>query len=305
MSSSSFRDEPPRNGESVPGRIPQLGGELAGDSILVPLLTSTVPAVVDQVKVATILTRATDASLSTITSVSISDRTLETLRGKVTDVDEEALLERIAESTTEEKSGVLRAGNLVKRILKTIDANDIDTVVLPGRTGGSGLGKEITERIAANADCDVVVVNGRSGYDEVASILLAVASGPHSGLATGLARRIAADRDAWIDVLHVIDADASERDRERANELTETAYRRIARPETTTTWTLEADDAAEAILEQSRCYDLTVVGAPTKSRLRQFIYGSTNRTIRDNAQNTVISAQNNRHYTVENRNRPS
>lgn len=105
------------------------------------------------------------------------------------------------------------------------------------------------------------------------------------------AQSIAADANAWIDVLHVVDEDAADRRRDEAAELVEDIYRRIARPETTTTWVLEAPDMVEAIAEQSRYYELTILGAPTKSRLRQFVSGSTNRSVRANARSVVLSAR--------------
>ena len=57
---------------------------------------------------------------------------------------------------------------------------------------------------------------------------------------------------------------------------------------------LEADDVAEAIIEQSNYYPLTVLGAPTKGRLRQFVLGSTTQDIRADAQSVVLVGRNNR-----------
>lgn len=73
----------------------------------------------------------------------------------------------------------------------------------------------------------------------------------------------------------------------------ETAQQRIARPEKTTTRLLEADDVADAIVEQSAYYELTVIGAPTTGRLRRLIFGSTNRSIRGSARSVVLSARAN------------
>lgn len=93
--------------------------------------------------------------------------------------------------------------------------------------------------------------------------------------------------------VHVVDEDASDHRREMVDAYLKAAYRRIARPETTTTWVLEAADATETIIEQSAYYGLTVIGAPTRSRLRRFVSGSTNRSIRNNARSVILSAQSN------------
>jgi nucleotide-binding universal stress UspA family protein len=123
------------------------------------------------------------------------------------------------------------------------------------------------------------------------SILLPVAGGPHSGLATDVARQIAAECEAWVDVLHVVPETATARQRQRGRGYLETARQRLTRPEQTTTRLLEADDVADAIVEQSAYYELTVIGAPTTGRLRRFIFGSTNRRIRGSARSVVLSAR--------------
>lgn len=56
---------------------------------------------------------------------------------------------------------------------------------------------------------------------------------------------------------------------------------------------LEADDVANVIIDQSEYYPLTVLGAPTKGRLRQFVFGSTAQDIRAGAQSAVLVGRNN------------
>jgi nucleotide-binding universal stress UspA family protein len=270
-------------------REPRLSGAFDGEHVLVPLLPPGPPAVSDQVGVAATLARASDAALSLVNPI-----------GNVESADEvesEAALLEWARDRAEEfpdagGGDFVYTRDVVGGLLGTVRRADVDTLVLPS-TGGGRLRSGITRQIAANVDCDVVVVNGERGYDEVASMLLPVAGGPHSGLAADIARSIAADCDAWIDVLHVLPADASERRRETARSVLDRTRRRIARPETTTTWLLEADDVAGAIVDQSRYYELTVLGAPTKGRLRRLLRGSTNRSVRTDAQSVVLSARDN------------
>lgn len=98
--------------------------------------------------------------------------------------------------------------------------------------------------------------------------------------------------DAWVDILHIVGADPDERRRQHAAELVDDVYHRIGRPETTTRWMLERDDIAATIAEQSRYYGLTVLGAPTKGRLRRLVAGSTNQSVRSDAQSVVLSVRN-------------
>ncbi|QLH82420.1 universal stress protein [Halosimplex pelagicum] len=282
--------------QDTPHKTPRLAGHFDGNHALVPLLTPAVPAVTDQIKVATTLARAANTALSVITPISVPEQTPKTVGHNVIDDDDSALLdwalEQTADATAHLDGGFLYTRDIVTGVLRTVKTREIDTLVLPSEPGGR-LRKSITERIAAQADCDVVVVNGQAGYEQVASMLLPIAGGPHSGLAADLAQSIAADCDAWIDILHIIEEDASEQRRTQAATLVEEAAHRIACPETTSTWVLEAEDVAEAIIDQSQYYGLTIMGAPTTGRLRRFIHGSTNHSVRASARSVVLSARNN------------
>lgn len=276
---------------------PHLTGRYVGDRILVPLLTPDVPALTDQLRVAAALSRASDATLHIVNPVTMPDQTPTEYGPELTDDEERRLLEWAIEnasaSASQAEVGFLYTRRLVNGILATINRNEIDSLVVPSESTTGVLRHGLTERLALRADCDVITVNGQAGYEQAPSVLLAVADGPHSGLATDIANRIAVDCNAWIDVLHVVDEDATDRRRQRAEAIVEAAYRRIDRPDSTTRWVLEAPDVAEAIIEQSAYYSLTVVGAPCKGRLRQFIGGSTNQTIRKDAQSVVLSARKN------------
>ncbi|AZH26340.1 universal stress protein [Haloplanus aerogenes] len=289
-------------GDDAPEGIPGIAGRFDGNHILVPLLTAEVPALTDQLKIATTLARATGAALSVINPVTVPEQTPRTLGGAASDATDDALLnwvfDQAADSTPQLDGDFLHTRNVVTGVLRTVRANDVDTLVLPSRSRSPRLRKGVVERIAVHADCDVVVVNGQPGYEQVPSILLPVAGGPHSGFAADLAQAVAADCDAWVDILHVVDEDVSTRRRDAATELVDDVYHRIGRLETTTTWILEADDVADAIIEQSRYYGLTIIGAPTKGRLRQFIFGSTNRSVRTNAGSVVLSVRNNSHRST-------
>ncbi|QLG60579.1 universal stress protein [Halorarum salinum] len=281
-------------GDGLPEGAPYFGGELEGRRLMAPLLDVDAPALADQLGVAATLARIADASVGVLDPGWASERTLREARDRVADDDAARLLSRSLDGSTGRAGGRAAHGSrLVDEVLRAVDGDDVDTLVLPGGSPSDLLGREVAERIAVQADCDVVVANGEHGYGEAPSILVSIAGGPHSGLAADVARRVAEDWGAWIDVLHVVDGDASADERELAEEYVDAASRRIGRPGTTTTWVLEADDAAEAIVEQSRYYGLTVLGAPTTGRLRQLLSGSTSRSIRENARSVVLSARNN------------
>jgi len=279
-----------------PGDAPRLG-RFDGDRILAPLLSSGVPAATDQVRVAASLARASDSVLHVDDPTTAADRSTTVHGADLAVGDERDLLDwavgNDAPSASHAEMGVLYTHRLANGLLRSIDRHDVDTLVLPGEAEAGLLRQGLAARLALHADCGVVTVSGECGYERVPSILLAVAGGPHSALAADVARRIAVDCDAWVDVLHVVGEDASPDRRRRAEAHVEAATRRIARPDATSTRVVEAESAAEAIITQSAYYGLTVVGAPTKGRLREFIAGSTNRTVRDNARSVVLSVQAN------------
>ncbi|MFC4552703.1 MULTISPECIES: universal stress protein [Halorussus] len=281
-----------------PRGAPDLEEHLDGEDVLVPLLVSEASAVTDQLRVAASLARTTGGSLTAVDPVAVSGRTPVEQCREPTPENESALIEWAVERVSNASSGTdarfACARGFVDDVSAAAATADVDALVVPGDRAGGLLRGSFAERLAQAVDCDVVTVNGPSGYEGVPSILLAVSGGPHSGVATDVARRVAADCDAWVDVLRVVEENASERERREAEELVESAYRRLDRPESTSKWILEAEDATEAIVEQSAYYGLTVIGAPTKGRLRRFVSGSTSRTVRDNAESVVLSAHTRR-----------
>ncbi len=275
----------------VPEGRPRIDGRLEDEHILVPLLATDVPVVTDQLRVAASLARTSGTSLHVLSPRTGTDQTVSKVVSDLTAGAERELVEWATDQVTAAGRGLGYTHELVSGVLESVRANDVETLVVPSDSVAGRFRRGLTDRIALHTDCDVITVNGRQGYEQVPSILLAVADGAHSTLATDVAERVATDCDAWVDILHVVEEDAPESRRDRADACVEAAARRIGRPDLTTTWVLEADDIADAIIEQSAYYGLTVIGAPTKGRLRQFVFGSTNRTIRSGADSVVLSAR--------------
>jgi len=286
------------NDGETPAGTPRVAGRFDGNQLLVPLLTRELPALTDQLKVATTLARVTGASLTVINPVCTPSQAPREYRHEVSDSDEVDLLEWVFDQTAESLPRVdgtcVYTRSVVTGVVQAVRTRNVDTLVVPGGVRTGRLRTSITERIAAHADADVVIVNGgQAGFEDPASILLPIAGGPHSGLAADIAASIATGSDAWIDILHVLDDDAPDHQRDSAEELTEDISRRIDRPDTTTSWLLETTETIETIVDQSRCYDLTIIGAPTKGRLQKFIFGSTAQSVRKNAGSVVLSARSN------------
>lgn len=192
-------------------------------------------------------------------------------------------------------TGIVRTGNsvaaAVERAVTSVGAKTV--VVEEPPTDGvlSGLRPSTGERIASDVDADVVRTNGRGNLDGARSVLVPVAGGPHSGLAVDTARAFAAATGAWIDLLHVVPAGATEADRDVGRAVLAEASERLSSFDRADTWSLEADagtDVADVLVRQARYYDAVVVGAPTKSRLLRFVSGSTTESVTEDAQVPVV-----------------
>lgn len=172
----------------------------------------------------------------------------------------------------------------------TVDRRNPSTLVIERDATASllaGIRGTAAERLADRTD--VLTVDSRGDVETLASILVPVAGGRHSQLAVEAARAIAAATDAAVDLFHVVDPDCAT-SRERGEQLLATAATAVGAPETVDTWLYEASSPADAIVEQSEYYDLTVMGAPTVGPLKRFVLGSTSTDVQQAAASPVVVA---------------
>lgn len=191
--------------------------------------------------------------------------------------------------------GTARTGRSVSAIIRNASQDfSADAVVVddsePTATA-TPFGRTVSARLAGRLDCDVLTVGGNHDSQTISSVLVPVAGGPHSGLAVDMAHHIAKSHDAWVELLHVIEDSPSDRAHADAEEYVSAARNRLGEFDDVDTWVLEADGPTDAIIEQSKYYDVTVMGAPQKSRLREFVFGSTAEDVRSSAHNTVITVE--------------
>lgn len=182
--------------------------------------------------------------------------------------------------------------DLARMILSMADNGDRRTILLEQTNPASSMKsllKDPVSTVFESGRSDIVLTTGADHLDSIGSILVPIAGGPHSGLAVDVAVAIAAENDAWIDLFHVIDPETSDDDREKGNRYLEAALDRLDDFERVDTWIYEAETVAEAIIEQTPFYDITIIGAPRQSRLRRFIFGSKTKEIQQRADSTVIT----------------
>jgi nucleotide-binding universal stress UspA family protein len=186
----------------------------------------------------------------------------------------------------------VRIGRNHNRIVtNAVNVYDSDIIVL-GVSSRSGRLTQLrgtrAERIAARTKCDVVSVAARTSPKNVASILVPVAGGPHSGLAVDMARTLQQAYDAWVDILHVVDTEAAQAEHDRAKDYVMAGLDRLDAYETASPWILEAPDVTAAIVEQTAYYDLTVLGAPRTQSLKRLVFGSITDDVRTGVLTTPV-----------------
>ena len=146
---------------------------------------------------------------------------------------------------------------------------------------------DTAERLAS--ETDVLTVGSRGEIETIASMLVPVAGGQHSQLAAEAAHAIAVANDAAVDLFHVIESDSDEA-REDGQRVLDEMVATLDDPERVDTWLFEAPNTAEAIIEQSTYYDLTVMGAPTVGPLKRFVFGSLSKRVQRGADSPVVVA---------------
>ncbi|MCD2202623.1 universal stress protein [Halobacterium sp. KA-6] len=160
------------------------------------------------------------------------------------------------------------------RVLDTfVDSHSITaTVVDREERGFFSRGRD--EQTVASG-CHNVVGTRMDTFESPSSILVPVAKGPHSGLATRIAEAIARASGCWIELFHVVDEDASEAERGDADALLDAYEHRLGDDVEVDHHVVEAAEPADEIIEHAGYHDVTVLGAPEKGRLRRFLFGST------------------------------
>ena len=199
----------------------------------------------------------------------------------------------IAEDADVPVRGTVKIGHdVTPAILNTVEQHDSDAVLMGwrgrGRRADFVLGSNV-DRIVTQASCDVLVER-ISPVEEVNSILVPTAGGPHAEYAAEIARTIARPRDARIDVVYVVEPDADD-EREDACERLASVTAVLEEYPNVETQLLEGRDVADRIVEESENHDHTVIGATREGLLQQVVFGGIPEEVGRRADHTVIMAK--------------
>ncbi|MDS0301021.1 universal stress protein [Halogeometricum sp. S1BR25-6] len=171
-------------------------------------------------------------------------------------------------------------------LTSVVDERDLSTIV-DARRNRSRFSE--SGSIEVEADCTVVTVEIVERINSVSSLLVPVTAGPHVDAVLDVSRALAEATDSWLDLFTAVEDD--ENLPSEVETLLSHCRERLGTFEDYDEWVYEAPDPAEAIIEQSQYYDVTVLGATQKGKIRKYISGSTAGVVRNSAQNVVLTVK--------------
>lgn len=176
---------------------------------------------------------------------------------------------------------------IVRTMVETYDVSTFITQDRPRSGIRSLLGLQTVDEAAIPGRCDSIIVTRIEWMDDVGSILVPIASGPHSELAieTGLA--LARQNDASLELLHSYTTGDAE-ERAEGEKVLSRGAEIIDGYEPAEQTLLETDGIHESIIEYADPFDITVFGAPREGLLQQFMLGTIPGEVSESATGTVL-----------------
>lgn len=197
-------------------------------------------------------------------------------------------------------TGRVRFGRGVARsILNVVDEENVETILLGWRGRPRRrdvvLGSYIDD-VLANASCDVLVKRIDREGDEVSSVLVPVAGGPHTEYAAEIAGAVARGHGASVELVTVVSPTADEDAVADGRTLLTRASPSLGAVESVEETVLRGEDVVRSIVDRSEAHDVTVVGATEGGLLRRVLVGNVAETVGREADGAVVMVK--RHQGV-------
>jgi len=245
------------------------------------------------------IARERDGELLLMSAVTVPEQTPLT-EGRRYALEKRALLTEVLESAEDlgvPASGIVRIANRASdAILHTIEQHDIDLAVLGWRGHRSTRPQTVfgstVDRVMREARCDVMVERvGHGAARPIESILVPTAGGPHAVLAGEVAVAFAHRTGAKIALARVV-RDGEDGVARAEHEATLAAERRRlldrANDLEIEILLIPGTSVADAIVEESRNHDITVLGATREGLLQQLLVGAVPEAVAEQAASTVV-----------------
>jgi amino acid transporter len=247
------------------------------------------------------LAKANDGEVLVVSVVELPRQTPLEEGWRYTD-EKEAVCERAMEIADEAEVPVSATVKIAHHagdaIINTVKQHGSDAVLMGWRSRKSQrrdfvLGSTV-DKVVMDAPCDVLVEKiGDEAGDELDSVLLPVAGGPHGEYAAEIAGALAAPNEAAVTVAHVARPGEDDAQREEDEAMLAEVEEIVGDSGRVSTELLESDDVVDAIVTASQDHDLTVIGATREGLLQQLVFGAVPEEVGRRAEGLVIMAKKN------------
>ncbi|RQG99599.1 universal stress protein [Natrarchaeobius oligotrophus] len=212
-------------------------------------------------------------------------------------------VERVESHGIPAEQRIRMARSVATGIVGAVDKHDVDATLLGwrGRPPRQNvvLGSHV-DRVLGDAQCDVLVQRIKTSRPEnVDSVLVPVAGGPHDAFAAETAASIARHNDASVTLLHVLEPAEPELSRDEATALLAERADGFEGVQSVDQNVVEDDDVGGTITDQTTEHDVTVLGISRGGLLRRALLGTISEGVGRHAAGTVILTK--RHDPVPSR----
>jgi len=153
------------------------------------------------------------------------------------------------------------------------------------RSRGTFMG-QVLDHIVEHAPCNLAIVRDR-GLKQIKRLLVPTAGGPHTPLATRIALDIARSNDATVTLLYVCRPGAGEEGRRRGEAMMERTLVGLEAGQTVERKIITGE-VIQAIIEEAREYDLTLIGVTEERLFQRMLSGNIPKGIAEGCPTTVM-----------------
>ncbi len=217
---------------------------------------------------------------------------------EVIDEEDEEILElataHVEEASIPVDASIRYARSVANGIVSVAEERDVDLILMGwhGRPPRRDiiLGSYLDE-VLRKTPCDVLVKRLTSSRPEkISSVLVAVAPGGHNELAVDLGGSIARCHDADMTLAHVVDPETAKTTHDEVTTLLDTAGARLDAVEVSTQ-VFEHEDIAEALIDATAEFDVTLLGATEQSVIRRKLVGTVAASVGRDGHGEIMIAQ--------------
>jgi uncharacterized hydrophobic protein (TIGR00271 family) len=182
------------------------------------------------------------------------------------------------------------AHDVAEGILDTAHEEAVDLILLGwrgySRSFGASMGP-IIDRVIRDAERDVTVVKGDE-WSEARKILVPTAGGPHAPIAAHLAMTLADTYGAEVTALNVQLGRSTASQMEESRERIASTLEGLDFKHPPEQRVIVAESVVEGIIQESKGYDLVLLGASEEGLFDQFVFGSIPQQIAARVPKTAV-----------------